>query len=319
MFEKTLNRYYDGLFNKRCDDPGYNKYYTYLDFEGVKEEKFSFLSRKNNVLRGGLYFKGGSVDEYDRLIIFFHGMSCGYLAYMNEINMLVQAGFLVLAYDYTATFSSDGDSLEGFGRPLADFEDALKAIKADPKLKDKRLSLMGHSWGGYTALNALNLCDGIEYAVCVSPPVSYEAIIRSAFPGLLGLIIKKHVLKYEEKIFGDLIYLSGVSAAESKTKVLYIYSLDDPVVKYKYNFAEIEKKDHNPLHKRIVFTDRTHFPLMTDSAVKKLNARHADLNKWISQGKSPQEIKKLSENVPWDDLVEQDKALWDKIIAFLNE
>ncbi len=318
MFKKIFDKVYDEKFNRRCDDPGYNKYYTYKDFAGMKEEPFSFVNKRGDVLRGGLYYYGDGSDDYDCFVVFFHGMNAGYLAYMNEINMLAKAGFLVLSYDYAATFSSDGKDLEGFGRPLSDFEDALKAIKADFKLSGKTMLAMGHSWGGYTALNALNMTDAIKAAVCVSPPISYKAIIRQSFPGILGRMIEKPALEYERGIFGDLIYLSGLSTVKNDTPILFIYSKDDPTITYKYNYKPLEKVDDNPNHTRMVFTDKDHFPLMTRPAIKKLRARQAQVAHWLADGKTAEEIRALSKGVVWDEMVEQDEFVWKNVIDFLR-
>ena len=319
MFKKIFQKVYNEKFNGRCDDPGYNKFYTYRDFDGMKETPYTFVNKNGDTIRGGLYYYEGTVEDYDCFVLFFHGMNAGYLAYMNEINMLAKAGFLVLAYDYAATFSSDGKALEGFARPLSDFEDALKAIKADQTLNKKTMFVMGHSWGGYTALNALNMTGGIKAAVCASPPLSYRSIIRQSFPGILGRLIENPALKYEQGIFGDLVYLSGLSTVNNDTPILFIYSKDDPTITYKYNYKPLEKVDKNPNHTRIVFEDKDHFPLMTRSAIKKLRARQAQVKKWVDEGKTAEEVQSLSKDVVWDEIVEQDEEVWKKIVDFLYE
>ena len=142
MFKRQIEKAYKELFGSRCDDPRYKHYFTYIDFPPMKEEAISFISQDNNTLRGGLYYDKESRDDYDKLVIFCHGMGGGYLAYMSEINMLVKNGFLVLAYDYTGTFSSDGESLKGFTLPLLDLKYCHKFIKENERLKNKELMII---------------------------------------------------------------------------------------------------------------------------------------------------------------------------------
>ncbi|MBP5177626.1 MAG: alpha/beta fold hydrolase [Clostridia bacterium] len=320
MFEKTIKRNYYETFGSRCDDPGFNRYYTYRDFDGMKETPFSFTTGQGNVLRGGLYYYGEDLDSYDSLIVFFHGMTVGYLSYMNEINVLAKAGFLVLSYDITATFSSDGQSLQGFARPLYDFKYALAAIKADERLYKKRLSLIGHSWGGFTAMNALSFCeDDISCAVCISPPISYEAMLRQQFDRVVLALIKPSVVRLERSFFGDLADVDGLDIVNNHTKMLFIYSEDDPTVLYKYNYAPLEKKDNNPLHKRIAYKDRGHFPHYEKEALKKLTEIKNHVRRLIAEGRTVEEIAALARPDNWDDVVKQDEAVWKDVIDFLKD
>ena len=162
------------------------------------------------------------------------------------------------------------------------------------------------------------MTEAIKTAVCVSPPLSYRAIIRQSFPGILGRLIEKPALKYEQGIFGDVVYLSGLTTVNNDTPILFIYSKDDPTILYKYNYKPLEKVDFNPNHTRIVFEDKDHFPLMTRAAIKKLRARQSQVKEWLGEGKAAQEIRARSTGVVWYELVEQDEEVWQKVFDFLR-
>ena len=145
-------------------------------------------------------------------------------------------------------------------------------------------------------------------------------MIRAMFKGPLGVMISHFTLKYEAKLFGDLAYMTGLDSVNDKRKILHVYSTDDPTVLYKYNYLPLEKADNNPAHKRVVFKDKEHFPLMTRSAVIKFRKKQAEVNRLLGEGKSVQEIKDiLNEDFNWDEIVEQDKTVWKIVTDFLNE
>ena len=317
MFKRQIEKAYKELFGSRCDDPGYKHYFTYKDFPPMKEEAISFISQDTNTLRGGLYYDKESIDDYDKLVIFCHGMGGGYLAYMSEINMLVKNGFLVLAYDYTGTFSSDGESLKGFTLPLLDLQYCHKFIKENERLRNKELMIIGHSWGGFTALNSLNMFDDITHAVAISAPLSLKSIIRENLK-ILYPIFKYPILRYEAKMFGKLAYLDGMKVIKSDTKLLSVYSLDDDIVLDKYNYLPLRKKDKNKNHQEIVVKTRKHNPTHANESVPKLYDLSYRINEYIKQGKTKEEINTLLSDVNWKELIIQDEIIWNKIVTFLN-
>lgn len=316
MFKKLILKTYKDLFGSRCDDPGYIKYLTYKDFPSMKEEKIEFESMSTTI-RGGLYYNKESLDDYSRIIIFCHGMGGGYLSYMTEINILVNNGFLVLAYDYTGTFSSSGENLIGFSIPLKNLESAYNYIKTTDSLKNKKISIMGHSWGGFTALNSLNLFDDITHVVALSAPLSFKAINKENFK-ILNPIIYPSILKHEYELFGDIAKVDGLNVINSNSKLLSVYSKDDNTVNDKYNYLPLRKRDHNKNHSMIIMSDRNHNPTYTKSAVEKLNELFSRIKKYKSENKTPTEIKELLKDIEWEKVVEQDMDVWNKIIVFLN-
>lgn len=318
MFRKLINKIYDASFNSRCDNPGYKYYFTYKDFDNVKETPIEFKTKDDLTLRGGLYYNLESIDQYDHVVVFLHGIGGGYLAYMTEIIELVKRGFLVLSYDYAATMSSDGDKIGGFSRPLIDIQYCYKYIKESDLLKNKKISLVGHSWGGYTAMNSISMFNDLTHVVAISAPLSYDMIMKQTSP-LAYPFAHKAFLKYEEKIFGDVVYLSGLNIIDKPTKMLYIYSTDDDIVYYKYHYEPLIKKDYNPLHEFIKYDNRLHFPTYSDSGITELYKLKRRFSNYLKEKKTTEEIQELLKDVDYRKVVDQDQDLWNKIAIFLNK
>ena len=318
MFKKLVQKVYHNLFNHRCEKVDYLKYYTYQDFPQMKEEKIAFKTTDDNILRGGIYYNQESIAEYQQIVVFCHGMWSGYLNYMTEIAMLVSRGFLVLAYDVTGTHESDGDGTKGFCLPLQDLQAAHAYIKNRDDSKNKKIAIIGHSWGGYTSLNSANLFDDISKIVAISPPLSLDTIMKTNFSLLYGLV-KKEVIKIEEGYFGNLTELNGLDALKKDVDFLIIYSTDDQMVKDKYNYLPIRALGPLKNVQSIVFNDRSHHPHYTKEANQKYQALNERLKKYHHQKKTGDEIKELLKDVDWDQVVEQDQQLWDQIATFLKE
>ena len=93
-------------------------------------------------------------DKYqeDKIVLFLHGLECGHAAYMGEINELAKRGFKVLTLDYTGCGESEGKYLGSFNKPTSDALELLDYLKID-----KPIIPIGHSMGGFTTLNLMNL------------------------------------------------------------------------------------------------------------------------------------------------------------------
>ncbi|UKI49478.1 MAG: hypothetical protein L6U99_12560 [Clostridium sp.] len=94
----------------------------------MRDEDFSFTSANLNILRGKIFTT--NLTSIRNPIIFCHGMGGGYLSYMKEIAYLAfRLNRPIIAFDYTATFSSDGKSLLGFNEPTIDLLNCIEHLK----------------------------------------------------------------------------------------------------------------------------------------------------------------------------------------------
>ncbi len=136
-------------FGKRADKNPLLKYFTADDF-GLDCEPVCINDGKT-VLRGCIYRKQA---QSGKLVIFCHGMGPGHSAYTTEINYFCNSGYTVLAIDYRGCNMSDGKNIGGMYSGVRGVKAAIDFARADERLKEFEIYLVGHSWGGYSALCA---------------------------------------------------------------------------------------------------------------------------------------------------------------------
>ena len=239
-------------FGSRHDKNPLLKYYTAEDF-GLNAVQVDISCVKNKRIRGVIYKKEGVPSQKD-LLIFCHGMGPGHIAYTTEIAYFCNLGYTVLAPDYYGCNLSDGKNIK-------DIDNGKKAViaaiyYAELNLKFDKIVLVGHSWGGHSALCAANAVGApVSAVVSISAPDRSEKVMHST--------LKKHMPKF----LADLLYPflcvvcggeSSARAAENcSAKVLLIHGECDPLVSVAnsaYGAAQgenIEKylakgKRHNP-------------------------------------------------------------------------
>ena len=141
--------------------------------------------------------------------------------------MLCKHGYTVFAYDHTGCMESGGASPNGMAQSLCDLNDCIATLKADERFKDVDISVMGHSWGGFSTLNISALHPEISHVVVLSGFVSVEELVNSFFSGLLKGY-RKTIMTLEKEANPLFVsYHAADSLAKSQAKVLLIYSEND--------------------------------------------------------------------------------------------
>ena len=240
--------------------PSAPNYYPWT-WKDLAYEPFSFKCGKW-VLRGFKYSKKG-VKEFKGLVTFFHGLGSGHYAYVNLCNMLAQAGYLVYAYDNPGSGLSEG-------RVIGSLSEAPKAQKAFYEYLDKHTSIkdlpryaIGHSWGGFTALCALQEQYRVKKVVSISGFDSVKQIFLSAVP--IAKLMKCEIWLYQTIHYGKLGRLSGLELMKNTNKeVLYIQGEQDKVVNFKDNGLRFQQelKDKKNIH-FLFKKDSAHNPYWT--------------------------------------------------------
>ncbi len=286
-------------------------YFSTSDFKGLKEESFNFVNSKGIELKY-YYFYYDNYKE-DKIVLFLHGLACGHAAYFAEIETLAKRGFRVLTIDYTGCGESKGKYLGSLNTPTKDVCELLDYLKIE-----KPIVLVGHSLGGYTSLNILNLRKDIKKAVVMSGFLSIktlgEAIIKQAF-------INKGIGKYENKLYPEYKDLDNIEFLKNTTDdIFFIQSDDDAVVPYRVALEVVEQID-NPHIKKLRMSGRKHNPNYTDTAVNYMNEVFGNYYYLVKQKKIKTDQDKIDyfKDVSLSKLVEQDEALFDQIAQFLNE
>lgn len=314
IFHKEIEEVYKAQLFVRCDDIGIAYYFSHKDFPGLNAERFEFISSKNNRLVGYFY----SYEGYDntKLIVFDHGFGGGHRSYMKEIEKLCSFGFRVFAYDHTGCMESDGENTGGLSQSLCDLNDALNTLKSDPNVNTDDITVIGHSWGGYSTLNISALHPDIKKIVVLSGFTSVKRMTEQNFKGFLRFYIND-IIKLEGTSNPSFITYDAVETLmNSSVKALLIYSDNDHLVNkerhYDTMYNALKDKDNITF---ILESEKGHNPNYTREAVKYLAeysvaaASAAEL--------SPIEKEKLRSSFDWDRMTEQDENVWTKIHNFL--
>ncbi len=319
IFEKQVLNMYKGMMHTRCDDKGIAYYFSAKDFPGLQVEEYLFKSSKGHDLQGYIYNYDDPIEG--RLIVFDHGFGGGHRSYMREIEMLCKHGYRVFAYDHTGCMESGGESPNGLAQSLCDLNDCLEAIKEDVRFNDLIVSVMGHSWGGFSTMNISALHPEISHVVSMSGFVSVELLVGSFFGGILKCY-RKPVLELEKKSNPEFVSFNGAdSLLNTNAKVLLIYSDNDKLVRRDTHFAALEKglanKDSITL---MLVRNKGHNPNYTEDAVKYLAEYSALLQKKNRKKEleTPEQKKQFVDSFDWWRMTEQDQKVWDGIFECLD-
>ena len=305
-----ISRIYVKKFVCRYDKQIGVPYYSYTDFEGLHRDEFSFTNSKGIELKYFYFY----YDNYkkDKIILFLHGLDCGHAAYMAEINELCKRGFKVLAIDYTGCGESQGKCLGSLYQPTKDVIELLDLLNIE-----EEIVLVGHSLGGFTSLNILNLREEIKTAVIlagfISPKDELSHFIKSNF-------FVKGILRYEKKVSSNLYYLNNKEYLKTtKDRIFFIQSTDDQMVPYETALKVVEDIN-NPSIKTLRISGRKHNPNYTDSAIQYMNEVFGNFNIQVreKQIKTKEDRINYFKDVSVEKLVEQNERMFDEITIFIN-
>lgn len=317
LFEKQIVNMYKNMMYVRCDDTETVHYFSAEDFPGLKTEPYAFRASAGHSLQGYLYSYENPICG--RLMIFDHGFGGGHRAYMKEIEMLCRHGYLVFAYDHTGCMESGGETPNGLAQSLCDLNDCLNTIKSDERFAGLDLSVMGHSWGGFSTLNISALHPEISHIVVMSGFVSVEEMMKTFFSGLLKGY-RKAVLALEKesnpKFFG---FNAVESLKSSKTKALLIYSEDDKLCRrthYDILKSELDRKENIRF---MLVNHKGHNPNYTEEAVKLLGEFSQARAKFTRKKHLTTEEKKaFVASFDWEQMTVQDETVWAEIFRHLD-
>ena len=319
IFEKQVVQTFKDKMYTRCDDTGRAFYFSSDDFEGLHRESYPFTATAGHTLQGYLYHYDNPIA--DRLIIFDHGFGGGHRSYMREIEMLCRHGFRVFAYDHTGCMESGGASPNGLAQSLADLDDCLRTIKGDARFTGLTLSVMGHSWGGFSTLNIAALHPEIKHVVVLSGFVSVEVMVGCFFGGLLKGY-RKAVMALERQSNPNYVNFSAVdSLSKTDAKVLLIYSADDPLCRKDPHYDMLRAGLSQRENIRFLLVEgKGHNPNYTKDAVQYLAEYGKAVKKAIKQKQLETDAQKAAfrDSFDWKRMTEQDDTVWQEIFRTLD-
>ena len=316
---KPIEKIYRKQVLTRFKDYGTVYYFSEKDFPGLKKHPFDFRGSDGQKLQG--YFYCYEKPIANRLIIFEHGMGGGHRSYFREIEMLCKKGYLVFSYDHTGCMESEGENTKGFSQSLNDLDCCMKTLKNINELNGYDISVMGHSWGGFSSMNIPALHPEISHVVAMSGFVSVSEMLKQIFFGENR--IYKYFYEIEEK--NNPVY-SKINTVESlkstNTKALIIHSADDKTVSSKKHFDVIKKGlASNKNIEFMLVEGKNHNPNFADYAVKYKDDFFKQLSRKLKKKElsSDEQKKAFVESFDWWKMTAQDEQVWKKIFDFLEK
>ena len=164
-------------FWKRNDKNPLLKYFTTEDFNLTAE------NIEIGKLRGAIYQKDDA-EKRDAVLVFVHGMGPGHVAYTTEIAYFCNLGYAVVALDSLGCGLSGGRIMKGMYEGVKTAVTAIDYARAH--FPEKKVYLVGHSWGGYSALCASKKRK-VEKVVAIS---AANAPVKTLYEGASPYISK---------------------------------------------------------------------------------------------------------------------------------
>ena len=319
IFAKSIEKLYKKQLFTRQERNGAVFFFSPKDFPGLKSEPYSFSSSDGHTLSG--YFYSYESPRADRLIVFDHGMGAGHLAYMKEIEFLARRGYLVFSYDHTGCAESGGSGAGGFSQSLHDLDDCITALKNDERFASLDISVVGHSWGGFSTLNISALHPEISHIVAMAGFVSVEQVLKQNFSGIMRGYVKRLYALEAETNPKHYKYNAVQTLKNSKTKALLIYSDDDMLVKKSYHYDVLLSELADCKNVRLMLVSgKAHTPGYTAAAVKIKDEFFAEFKKKMKRHLLDDEKsqKEFVSSYDWNAMTEQDEAVWAEIFKHLE-
>ena len=246
-------------FFKRGDGVNCIRYYHQDEFPNLDFKKFSFNSGKN-ILRGYIY-KDKKIKDFKAVVLLTHGIGFGHNYHLTLINEIAKAGYIIVAYDFTASGISEGRRIKAMTQGLLDNEHALEYVTTNEELNKHPLYLMGHSWGGYVALASLNLNYKIDKVVSFCGFDSEIGMFTTASKAMK--ILKPFVVLRNYFHYGKYALMSASKALKNtNVKVLYLQGENDVVVKKEISSSLFKSIDNKNIHIEVL-KDKGHSPMFT--------------------------------------------------------
>ena len=320
LFDKQVERLYRSQLYTRQDNPNGIFYFSPADFPGLKAHSYTFPARAGHTLSGYFYHYDNPIPG--RLVVFDHGMGNGHRAYMREIERLARAGYLVFSYDHTGCMESGGQDTGGFAQSLNDLDACIKALKTEVTLNERSISVVGHSWGGFSTMNIGAIHPDITHVVSMSGFISVNRMIKQFFAGPMAPYIKTiQELELQENPRYAL-YNALESLSKTSAKVLLIYSDDDQLCRKDPHYnALVAGLSHKENIRLMLVSGKGHNPNYTQDAVKYL-AEYSALQSKLTgkkQLETPKQKAAFVASFDWHRMTAQDEAVWEKIFACLDD
>ena len=207
---------YESIFGERYETASWLEF-SVEDYEGLQMERCDFQS-EDVTLAGYKYSKAN--QEIKGVVVIAHGLGGGgHNTYMPFIDYFTSNGYYVFAYDARGNDNSGGDSVGGLPQGIICLDNALHHVVAIEEYQDLPITLFGHSWGGYSVGNVLNMHPDIKAAVIIAGFNESEDLLEYQGQQMAGAgvhILMPYLKLYERIKFGE--EFTAVSALQGFEK-----------------------------------------------------------------------------------------------------
>lgn len=302
--------------NLRYDRNPLLKYFTYEDFPGLKAEAFEFKTRNKKTLKGYIYTTE-DVKDFSKVIVFFHGIGPGHLAYSKEINRLVRENNLaVIAYDNHGTGLSEGKNIIDLSWALVDADYFLKYSQKDPRFAHSDLILVGHSWGGYVTSNIYSLnrdkrikkivvLNGLPSIVDVSTRFTKGQTFAKQFFRFVSYL---KLGKYANHAILDTLM-------DHKLPALVVHGALDPLVPIQYLTPLFKFAGKVSYIRPLIYAEHRHFVYLSLQAEEALMTMQRELKRLE---KDQDALKAYTASLDYDLIGQHHEQLFVTIKQFIN-
>ena len=210
----------------------------------------------------------------------------------------------------------------GLSGSLADLDACITAL-VDYGFAPEQISVVGHSWGGYSTLNILSYHPHLQSIVALAGFISLNDMLCQVIPGILAPF-RPAVFALEKETNPNYAESSAIATLQAaKSPVLIIHSEGDDSVNIKRHFMKLQDSLSNK--ENICFLKlegRVHNPTYTPEAVKYKQTFFKEYSKRTKKGKhknNMDEHKAFLNSYDWYKMTEQDESVWKEIFEFLGK
>lgn len=316
---------YTKVFFKRTETDPF-LLFKHDDYPKLIKERDTFISDGNQLV--GYFYHYENYDT-SKVIIFAHGYGNGHKRYLDLINEICLAGFVVFAYDVTSFDESGGKGIRSFPQGIIDLSNAINFVSKYSKYGRGDIYLIGHSMGGYSVGCNLKIFRDIKKAVIMSGFNQSSALIKDhgeEFIGEDAEKVIKYIDAYEEYYFKDYASYSVLEGLKESTgEVMIIHSKDDKTVGYRGSFEKYYREfAKNKRFTFISFISRGHGTVYDSDKGKKffeetytLYKKYLKDNPKATREEKEAYIASIRDYDKWLDMLDYD--LVDKIVKFFKK
>ena len=252
---------YESIFGERYETASWLEF-SVEDYDGLQMERSDFQS-EDVTLAGYKYSRAN--QEVKGVVVIAHGLGGGgHNTYMPFIDYFTSNGYYVFAYDARGNDNSGGDSVGGLPQGIICLDNALHHVVAIEEYQDLPITLFGHSWGGYSVGNVLNMHPDIKAAVIIAGFNESEDLLEYQGQQMAGAgvhILMPYLKLYERIKFGK--EFTAVSALDGLEKtdagIMVVHSKDDTTVPTKYGYDKFyEVFGNSDRFEFVLYADKGH-------------------------------------------------------------